>query len=249
MWRSASVALGVLSALLAACSTQSGRASVPASAATSAIGASSSPAAPSPSPAPSTPAGIPGDGTFAVGSDIKAGTYRTPGAATGDCYWERDKDLSGTAEGIIANGNSTGPAIVQVLSSDAAFKTSGCQPWTQVTTNAAAAPTVVPAPAAPAPPITQPGEDGSSVVEAYYSAINAHDYATAWSLGGSRFARSYNTFVADYANTAVDTLVVTSVSGNRVYIDLTAYGRDGTVQHFSGYYIVNGGVLTGANIH
>jgi hypothetical protein len=34
-----------------------------------------------------------------------------------------------------------------------------------------------------------------------------------------------------------------------VYVYLTAYNRDGTVQHFSGYYIVNGGVLTGANIH
>src|SRR5690242_18678418 len=116
MWRSASVALGVLSALLAACGTQSGQSTGPASAATWATGAASSPAALSPSVATSTSAGIPGDGTFAVGSDIKAGTYRTLGAATSDCYWERDKDLSGTVEGIIANGSGTGPAIVQVLS-------------------------------------------------------------------------------------------------------------------------------------
>lgn len=42
--------------------------------------------------------------------------------------------------------------------------------------------------------------------------------------------------------------MATSVSGDRVYIDLMAYNRDGTIQHFSGYCIVEGGVLTAANI-
>jgi hypothetical protein len=154
-------------------------------------------------------------------------------------------------ESIIANGNSSGPAIVQVLSTDAAFKTTGCQPWT-LTSPAAAAPpntaTAAPAPA-PASPTAQAGADPASVVEAYYAAINAGDYATAWRLGGDHFVSSYSTFVADYSNTLRDDLVVTSVSGNLVYIDLTAYNRDGTVQHFSGYYVVNNGVLAGADIH
>lgn len=243
MRRSATIVLGALSVFLAACATQSGQAA-PLSA--SAPATSNSPASPS-ALSPTTPAGIPGDGTFAVGSDIKPGTYRTSGAEGStipNCYWERDKDLSGTFDSIITNGNSTGPAIVQISSTDAAFKTSGCQPWTLVTA-AAAPPSLNPA----TPAMTQPGRDTSSVVEAYYAAINTQDYATAWNLGGSHFVSSYATFVADYANTARDSLVVTSVSGDRVYIDLTAYNRDGTVQHFTGYYIVNDGVLTAANIH
>jgi predicted small secreted protein len=241
MRRSAIAVLGALSMFLAACATQSGQAAPVSAPAPSTSDSTAS---------PSALADIPGDGTFAVGSDIKPGTYRTAGAASSvipNCYWERDKDLSGTSDSIIANGNSTGPAIVQISSTDAAFKTSGCQSWTLVTEAAAPPPTL--SPAAPAAPKTQPGGDAASVVEAYYAAVNAQDYATAWNLGGSHFASSYATFVADYANTARDSLVVTSVSGDRVYIDLTAYNRDGTVQHFTGYYIVDGGVLTGANIH
>jgi hypothetical protein len=149
---------------------------------------------------------------------------------------------------VIANSNSSGPAIVQILSTDVAFKTTGCQPWTLMTTAPTAPPSSAPA-LAPTPPTTQPAANPASVVEAYYAAINAGDYPTAWNLGGSHFTSSYNTFVADYSNTLRDDVVVTSVSGNLVYIDLTANNRDGTVQHFSGYYIVNGGVLTAANIH
>lgn len=254
-------ALGALAMLLAACGTQASLAAAPTTvtatangSATTVTATTSGPTNPA-APPSSASAGIPGDGTFAVGTDIKPGTYRTAGptpSGAANCYWERDKDLSGTLDSIIANADTVGPAIVQILPTDVAFKTSGCQPWTLMAGQSAPSATGAPTAAAPAPPAPQPapqpGGDAASVVEAYYTAINAHDYVTAWNLGGRNFVSAYNTFVSDYSNTLTDDLVVTSVSGNRVGIELTAYNRDGTVQHFSGYYIVNGGTLPGANI-
>jgi len=86
-------------------------------------------------PTSAAPAGI-SDGTYVVGTDIKAGLYKTSGPAdSGDlanCYWERDRDLSGGMGSIIANDNPNGPTTVQISSSDKAFKTSGCAPWVKI---------------------------------------------------------------------------------------------------------------------
>jgi len=72
---------------------------------------------------------IPGDGTFLVGKDVKPGTYRMTGPKSGSsCYWQRSGDASGT--NIIANDNIAGPAVVDIKSSDVAFKTSRCAAWT-----------------------------------------------------------------------------------------------------------------------
>jgi ABC-type Fe3+-hydroxamate transport system substrate-binding protein len=85
--------------------------------------------------APKPPAvAMAGDGTFLVGTDVKPGTYRSATPASGNCYWERMSNLtgSGETEGILANNNSAGPSVVTILSSDVAFNTSGCSPWTLV---------------------------------------------------------------------------------------------------------------------
>ncbi len=70
-----------------------------------------------------------GDGTFNVGTDIKAGTYRTRVASPG-CYWERLKGFSGTMTDIIANDNTDAPAVVTIAASDKGFQSSGCGTWT-----------------------------------------------------------------------------------------------------------------------
>ena len=70
------------------------------------------------------------DGTFRVGSEIKAGTYHTdPNGA--DCYWERDGQGDGI-DAIIANDNITGPTTIDIHSSDFAFKTSGGCDWVRI---------------------------------------------------------------------------------------------------------------------
>lgn len=67
---------------------------------------------------------FPGDGTFLVGKDIKAGTYRA--SASAGCYWARLRDLNGGVNSIIDNNNTDGPVVLQVRSSDKAVEVSGC---------------------------------------------------------------------------------------------------------------------------
>ena len=75
---------------------------------------------------------IPGDGTFLVGKDIQAGTYRSEGKNTYGCYWARLSDTTGEGSAIIANGNAQSPAIVKVTAGDKAFQTTDCKPWKKI---------------------------------------------------------------------------------------------------------------------
>lgn len=84
-------------------------------------------AEPSPPPPPPGPSESFGDGTYVVGVDIQPGTYRTE---AGDrCYWARLSGLGGNLEDIIANDLPTGPTLVEISASDAAFETQGCGTW------------------------------------------------------------------------------------------------------------------------
>jgi hypothetical protein len=71
---------------------------------------------------------IPGDGIFAVGSDIEPATYKSSGMS--GCYWSRLSTLD--TWDIIDNGNTDGPVVLQVLSSDAAVELSGCADFRKV---------------------------------------------------------------------------------------------------------------------
>ena len=63
-------------------------------------------------PAPTGPLTEFGEGTYKVGEDIAAGTYKSAG---GDyCYWARLKNDSGDFGAIIANHIGSGPARVTV---------------------------------------------------------------------------------------------------------------------------------------
>ena len=67
-----------------------------------------------------------GPGTFLVGRDIEAGTYRGK-AGEGileSCYWARLSNVSG-ADDILANDNATGQYFVEVLPTDFALQVNG----------------------------------------------------------------------------------------------------------------------------
>jgi len=71
------------------------------------------------------------DGTYAVGSGVKAGTYTA--VTSGDkygldyCYWERRDSNGDSFDGIIANDAvDHGRVVVTILSSDKFFALSGC---------------------------------------------------------------------------------------------------------------------------
>lgn len=106
-----------------------------------------------------------------------------------------------------------------------------------------------PAPAAP-PPSTANASSPQAVVQAYFAAIDAGNYALAWSLGGQNIENgSYDAFVQGFSGTSYDAVTVTSVSGDTVSVDLDATQTDGTHKYFSGTYTVRNGVIVGADIH
>ena len=79
-------------------------------------------------------------------------------------------------------------------------------------------------------------------------AINAHDYARAWQLGGKNFGQSYREFVDGFANTEHDTVMILGVDGSTVTIRLVAAESGGRVSVFEGTYTVEHGQLAAASI-
>jgi hypothetical protein len=68
------------------------------------------------------------DGTYIVGTDISAGTWRSTGGEF--CYWARLSGFGGTLNDIIANNNVFGgPSVVTIGRSDKGFVTRGCGEW------------------------------------------------------------------------------------------------------------------------
>jgi hypothetical protein len=70
-----------------------------------------------------------GDGTYIVGTDLKAGTYRSP--ASDGCYYARLRGFGGTVSDIIANNNTDMGAIVAIAGSDKGFESTRCGTWTK----------------------------------------------------------------------------------------------------------------------
>ncbi len=91
---------------------------------------------PPPTPPPTTPPPPPasfitfGPGTWLVGSEVPAGTYRTRTNREA-CYWERLSGLTGDLDDIIANEFSDHTQVVTIAPTDLAFSTdSDCGIWT-----------------------------------------------------------------------------------------------------------------------
>jgi hypothetical protein len=80
------------------------------------------------------------------------------------------------------------------------------------------------------------------------AAINSHDYARAWKLGGRNSSPSYSAFVQGFGTTAKDTLTILSVSGNVVTARLTALQTDGSTKTYQGKYTVDNGAITKAEV-
>jgi hypothetical protein len=81
-------------------------------------------------------------------------------------------------------------------------------------------------------------------VRAYYRAINNHNYARAWHLGGRFTGSSYSAFAAGFQGTAHDKVSILSVTGNVVMARLAARQTDGSVRTYQGTYWVTHGVIT-----
>ncbi|MFD4600666.1 hypothetical protein ACFWPQ_21870 [Streptomyces sp. NPDC058464] len=82
------------------------------------------------------------------------------------------------------------------------------------------------------------------VVTAYFAAISARDYQTAWALGGKNLDSSYDSFVSGYSTTAQDTIAIVSVTGTKVRLTIEALQTDGTTHSYDATYTVQDGVIT-----
>jgi hypothetical protein len=85
-----------------------------------------------------------------------------------------------------------------------------------------------------------------AVVQAYFAAINAHQWRKVWNLGGKNFSRTYGQMVAGYRSTARDVLTSIHAHGHIVTVRLRAHHTDGTVLTYKISYTVQDGVITGA---
>lgn len=71
------------------------------------------------------------DGTWHVGEDIPAGTYRVRDRINSDqsCYWEKNRDAEGRFSGIISNGAPDGGRPQVTLRKGQWFETQDCGVW------------------------------------------------------------------------------------------------------------------------
>ncbi|WP_340379864.1 hypothetical protein U5640_30980 [Streptomyces sp. SS7] len=105
----------------------------------------------------------------------------------------------------------------------------------------------VPSPS-PSETVTPTGGPDATVL-AYYDAINAQDYETAWELGGKNLGDGgYQAFVLGYQDTARAEPTVESVDGDTVTVGLVAEGTDGTRTTYRGTYTVEDGVITSGSM-
>lgn len=69
------------------------------------------------------------DGTYAVGSEVRPGTYKTDRVT--DCYWERSTAGGATIANDFAS-NAPAGVTVTIRASDGGFKSEGCGRWRRV---------------------------------------------------------------------------------------------------------------------
>ncbi|MBQ0828861.1 hypothetical protein [Streptomyces tagetis] len=88
----------------------------------------------------------------------------------------------------------------------------------------------------------------SSVVTAYFDAINRGDYSTAWYLGGRNLDPDYDHFAAGFGTTARDEVTIDGTAGETVSVTFVAWHTDGSWQTYGGTYTVRGGEIVSADI-
>jgi hypothetical protein len=68
-----------------------------------------------------------GDGTWLLGTDVRAGRWTAPGG-TG-CQWSRLADVSGLPSGVLDQGGADAPQTVTLTGAEVAFRTAKCGTW------------------------------------------------------------------------------------------------------------------------
>ncbi len=168
--------------------------------------------------------------------------------------------------GNLVKGAAVLPAVALALAGALAACSTGSPPQARHTaasdTAAASRSSLRPSPPAAAPAgSSAPATAGASpapthaqhqgpaaTVQAYFTAINNHDYARAWHLGGRYTGSSYPAFVSGFQGTAHDKVTILSAAGKVVTARLAARQADGSDRTYQGTYRVTHGVITQFNV-
>ncbi len=143
----------------------------------------------SPSPAVPSPVAVPSpititDGTFIVGVDLPAGTYRSDGGPT--CHWARLSGFTGESTDIIANDNPAGPAVVSIQPTDVGFQSKSCGSWTEIVPVEPSSP--------PGPSVLTPAQHGVDLMFAELAMPGKLDRTL------NQFAKAWNREIGDYGS-------------------------------------------------
>jgi hypothetical protein len=87
-----------------------------------------------------------------------------------------------------------------------------------------------------------------AVVEEYFDAINAHDWARVWQLGGEKLSPTFHAMVTGYVRTVSDEIRIVRVTGDRVIVTLRAAQTGGAVQEYRIEYTVRNGIITAGTV-
>lgn len=82
-----------------------------------------------------------------------------------------------------------------------------------------------------------------AVVQAYFAAINAHDWRKVWDLGGKNLDSSYTSMIAGFRETRRDVITRMTGDGDAVAVRIRAYETTGAMQVYALSYTVTGGVI------
>jgi hypothetical protein len=86
------------------------------------------------------------------------------------------------------------------------------------------------------------------VVKAYIQAINRHDWAKVWRLGGDHMSPSFDSMVSGYARTVSDDIRSIWVRGDHVLVRLAAHESSGVVEVYRLVYLVRNGVIASGTV-
>jgi len=101
---------------------------------------------------------------------------------------------------------------------------------------------------AASPPSSPAAAGPKAVVEAYFAAINAHNWNKLWDLGGRNFSKTRSQMIAGYRMTAHDDVTDIVTHGDEVSFRLVAHQTNGSVKIYHELFVVRDGMVKAAHL-
>jgi hypothetical protein len=88
-----------------------------------------------------------------------------------------------------------------------------------------------------------------AVVQAYFAAIDHHNYRLAWHLGGRNTGDTFRQYKLGFIGTAHDTVRILGQSGDTARAKIIARQEDGSRKVFQGTYTIVNGTIVDSRVH